>query len=74
MAVDATAKADRQALEEERVKGDLQLRAMKTQADIEKDKTALIAQQEREGVRMGIDIAKAKAQEAQQRRKDTPTK
>jgi hypothetical protein len=34
----------------------------------------LVAQQEREGVRMGIDIVKAKAQEAQQRRRETPTK
>jgi hypothetical protein len=72
--LDATATADKQELEAERIKGDLELRAMKTQADIEKDKAALQAQQEREGVRMGIDIAKAKAQEAQQRRKDTPTK
>ena len=47
---------------------------MKTQSDIERDKAMLIAQQEREGVRMGIDIAKAKAQEAQQQRKATPTK
>jgi hypothetical protein len=47
---------------------------MKTQADIEKDKAMLVAQQEREGVRMGIDIAKAQAQEAQQRRRETPTK
>jgi hypothetical protein len=72
--MDAAAEADKQELEQERVKGDLQLRAMKTQADIEKDKAMLVAQQEREGVRMGIDIAKAKAQEAQQRRKETPTK
>ncbi len=72
--MDAAAEADKQELEQERVKGDLQLRAMKTQSDIEKDKAMLVAQQEREGVRMGIDIAKAKAQEAQQRRKETPTK
>jgi hypothetical protein len=72
--LDASAMADKQELEQERVKGDLQLRAMKTQSDIEKDKAMLVAQQEREGVRMGIDIAKAKAQEAQQRRKETPTK
>jgi hypothetical protein len=72
--LDASAMADKQELEQERVKGDLQLRAMKTQSDIEKDKAMLVAQQEREGVRMGIDIAKAKAQEAQQRRRETPTK
>jgi hypothetical protein len=64
MALDAAAQADRQELEEEKVKGDLQLRAMKTQADIERDKANLIAQQEREGVRMGIEVAKTKAQGA----------
>jgi len=64
MALDAAAQADRQALDEERVKGDLELRAMKTQSDIERDKANLIAQQEREGVRMGIEVAKAKAQGA----------
>jgi len=64
MSLDAAAQADRQALDEERVKGDLELRAMKTQSDIERDKANLIAQQEREGVRMGIEIAKTKAQGA----------
>ena len=64
MALDAAAQADRHELEEEKVKGDLQLRAMKTQADIERDKANLIAQQEREGVRMGIEVAKTKAQGA----------
>ena len=68
MAIDAAAQADRQELEEEKVKGDLQLRAMKTQADIERDKANLIAQQEREGVRMGIDLARAKSQEQFQAR------
>jgi hypothetical protein len=62
MALDAAAQADRQELEEEKVKGDLQLRAMKTQADIERDKANLIAQQEREGVRMGIEVAKTRTQ------------
>ena len=68
MSLDAAAQADRQELEEEKVKGDLQLRAMKTQSDIERDKANLVAQQEREGLRMGIDLAKAKAQEELQAR------
>ena len=59
MMLDASAMADKQELEQERVKGDLELRAMKTQSDIERDKAMLIAQQEREGVKLGIDIAKA---------------
>ena len=68
MSLDAAAQADRQELEEEKVKGDLQLRAMKTQSDIERDKANLVAQQEREGLRMGIEVAKAKAQEQFQAR------
>ena len=68
MSLDAAAQADRQELEEEKVKGDLQLRAMKTQADIERDKANLVAQQEREGVRMGIEVAKTKSQEQLQAR------
>jgi hypothetical protein len=68
MSLDAAAQADKQALDEERVKGDLELRAMKTQADIERDKANLIAQQEREGVRMGIEMAKSRAQERLQAR------
>jgi hypothetical protein len=64
LTIDAAAQADRQELEEEKVKGDLELRALKTQADIERDKASLIAQQEREGVRMGIEAAKNRAQGA----------
>ena len=64
MALDASAIADKQELEQERVKGDLELRAMKTQADIERDKALLIAQQEREGVKLGIEIAKKQATQA----------
>jgi hypothetical protein len=62
--LDATAMSDKQELEAERVKGDLELRAMKTQADIEKDKAMLIAQQEREGVKLGVEIAKTRAAQA----------
>ena len=68
IAIDAAAQADRQELDEEKVKGDLQLRAMQTQANIERDKAQLVAQQEREGIRMGIDMAKAQAQERLQAR------
>jgi hypothetical protein len=68
MALDAAAQADRQELEEEKVKGDLQLRAMKTASDIEKDKVMMNAQNEKDGVRLGLDIAKARAEEARQPR------
>jgi hypothetical protein len=68
LAVDATAKADRQALEEERVKGDLQLRAMKVASDIEKDKAKMQADTERDGVQLGVEIAKARAEDARQQK------
>ncbi len=66
LAVDATAKADKQALDEERVKGDLQLRAMQVTANIEKDKAKLQSENEREGVKLGVDIAKSRAEQARQ--------
>jgi hypothetical protein len=69
--LDATAVADKQELEAERIKGDLELRAMKTQADIEKDKAMLIAQQEREGVKLGVEIAKTRADQARQPTRNT---
>ena len=68
MTLDAAAQADRQELEEEKVKGDLQLRAMKTASDIEKDKAMMQAQNEKDGVRIGLDMAKARAEEARQLR------
>ena len=71
LAIDATATADKQELEQERVKGDLQLRAMKTTADIERDKVMLQAQQEREGAKLGVEIAKSRAQDARQSTRNT---
>ncbi len=65
--LDASAQADKQELEEEKVKGDLELRAMKTQSDIERGKAMLVAQQEREGVKLGIDIAKNQTQQRKER-------
>ena len=69
--LDATAMSDKQELEAERIKGDLELRAMKTQADIEKDKAMLMAQQEREGVKLGVEIAKTRAAQARQPARNT---
>ena len=68
MAADAATKADELELRKEEVKGRLQLDAMKVGAQIEENKAKLAAQNEAEGVRMGIDIAKTKAQEDMQRR------
>ena len=71
LAVDATAKADKQALEEERVKGDLQLRAMQTSANIERDKAKMQAENERDGVKLGVEIAKSRAESARTSKKPT---
>ena len=68
LAIDATAMTDKQALEEERVKADIQLRAMKTASDIEKDKAMMTAQNEKDGVRIGLELAKARAEEARPQR------
>jgi hypothetical protein len=43
---------------------------MRVGAQVEKDKATLMANQEREGVRMGVEIAKAR-QQAQTPRKPT---
>ena len=60
---DTTAAADRQELEEAKLQVKAQLDGMKTSAQIKDSQAKLQAQQEREGVRMGIDVAKAKSQE-----------
>jgi len=70
IALDAAAMADKQELEKEKVQGDLQLRAMQTSANIEQAKAKLAADQEREGVRMGIDIAKSRADAARAQRQE----
>jgi hypothetical protein len=63
--------ADKQELEEERVKGDLQLRAMQVASNIEKDKAKMQADNEREGVKLGVEIAKARADQARQPTRNT---
>jgi hypothetical protein len=66
-AVDAAEKADRIRVEEERIKSQKEIAAMQVQANaaVARDKAA--RQQETDGARMGIDIAKSKAQMQQQR-------
>jgi hypothetical protein len=71
LAVDASAMADKQELEEERVKGDLQLRAMQVASNIEKDKAKMQADNERDGVKLGVEIAKARADQARQPTRNT---
>jgi hypothetical protein len=60
--VDAAAKADELEIKKTQVEGTLELGAMREQMKTSHDKAKLTAEQERDGVRMGIDIAKSKAQ------------
>jgi hypothetical protein len=62
MAVDAASKADELELRKEEVMGNLQLQGMKVGSQIEESKAKMAAQQQSEGVRMGIEAAKAKDQ------------
>ena len=60
---DAAARADEIEIKKTKVEGDIQLGAMKAQTKTTHEKARLDAEQERDGVRMGIDIAKSKAQQ-----------
>jgi hypothetical protein len=62
IAADAAAAADKQALEEEKVKGQLQLESLRVGAQIRESQAKSQYEQERAGVQLGIDIAKSKKQ------------
>jgi hypothetical protein len=64
-AADAAAKADEIDLREAEVSGRLQLEAMKTQADIQDKKIQREADELREGLKIGLDVARDRAQMAQ---------
>ena len=66
IAADAAAKADELALRKEEVKGRLELDAMRVGAQIEDNKAKITAQNEAEGVRLGLDVAKSKQQHEMQ--------
>lgn len=68
IALDASAQADRLELDRERLDGQLQLDGMKTQAQIEEIKARVAGEQEREGVRLGLEAAKAREQSDFQRK------
>ncbi len=83
-AVEASAKADKQELEEQKVAGQLELEALRVGAQINESKAKEQARQEEAGVRLGADIAKSRADQAlrmaqlakqeQQPKKGPPTK
>lgn len=62
MMLDSTAASDKLELEQQKVSGQLQLEGMKVGSQIQKDKAQMVADQMKEGLRMGIDIAKAQDQ------------
>ena len=68
LAADAAAKADQLEIERERLAVQERIAGMQIGAKVEGEKRSLSAKQQAEGVRMGIDIAKAKVQAAQQGR------
>jgi hypothetical protein len=63
IATDAAAKADELELKKQEVEARMELEGFKAATAMEQQKATIAAQQEREGVRMGIDIAKSQAQE-----------
>jgi len=70
LAADMAHKADQLKLEQQKISGNLQLGSMKVGAEIKKQRADMAATQQREGVRMGIDIARSKAQDEAALRKD----
>jgi hypothetical protein len=63
IATDAAAKADELELKKQEIEARMELEGFKAATTMQQQKENIAAQQEREGVRMGIDIAKTKAQE-----------
>lgn len=64
---DASARADEIDIKKMQAEGTLQLGAMQAQMKTSHEQARMAADQEREGTRMGIDIAKSRAQAAQAR-------
>jgi hypothetical protein len=62
VAAEAAAKADQLDIERERLRSQERIAGMQIGAKVEGDKRSLAAKQQAEGVRMGIDVAKSKAQ------------
>ena len=74
IALDAAAKADELALREADLQARMELEGVKVGQKDRLDRERLAAEQEREGVRMGIDIAKSRDQARQKAKAPTPKK
>ncbi len=68
MQLTAAAESDRIDIEREKMENTSELGLLKISKDVEHKQQTLESQQQREGVRMGIDIAKSKQQSAMQAR------
>jgi len=68
LAADVAAATDKQALEEEKVRGNLELESLRVGAQIKESQAKQQFEQERAGVQLGADIAKSKAQMGAQAR------
>jgi hypothetical protein len=69
--IDAAAKADQLRIEESRIAAQKEIAAMQVGATAAAAKDRLQKQQELEGARLGVDIAKSRAQMAQQQRQSS---
>lgn len=67
--IDAASKADQLEIEKSRIEAQMQIAAMQVSANAAGKRDQLAKQQETEGARMGIDLAKHRAQMATQRPK-----
>jgi hypothetical protein len=78
MMIDAADKADKMALEREKLKADNEREGLKLGLKAKYDQDKLSADQEREGLRVGVQVAQSKAQMAHdletQRNQNTPSK
>jgi hypothetical protein len=64
--IDAATKADEMELKQQALEGKMELEGFKAGQQAQQAEKRMQSDQERDGVRMGIDIAKSKAQERQQ--------
>ncbi len=61
VAMDAAARADELALKEQELNAKMELEGYKASSKVKQDAERLAAEQEREGVRIGVDIAKSRS-------------
>ena len=71
---DSAAKADQLAIERERIKSQEMIAGMNAQIKVAQDDKSRASREEEIGAKLGIDLAKSKAQMMQQNRQQTPKK